>query len=62
MVLEVSAIDLIQQNKIKPKSKIGLMQILNLFKKWRIDLNKKKHYELMEIILDESGYTKMLKR
>ncbi len=59
--LEDSAIDLIQLNKIKPKAKFGLMQILNLFKKWRLDLNEKKHYELIEIILDESGYSKMLK-
>ena len=38
------------------------MHILNLFKKWRNDLKIKKHYELMEIILDESGYSKMLKQ
>mgnify|MGYP001258584011 CR=1 FL=1 len=59
--LEDSAIELIQLNKIKPKTKLGLMQILNLFNKWRQDLKNKKHYELMEIILDESGYSKMLK-
>ena len=59
--LEDSAIELLQLNKIKPKTKLGLVNILNLFNKWRSDLNKKKHYELMEIILDESGYSKMLK-
>jgi len=59
--LEDSAIELLQLNKIKPKTKIGLIGILNMFKKWRFDLNKKKHYELMEIILDESGYSQMLK-
>jgi len=59
--LEDSAIDLLQQNKIKPKTKLSLMQILNLFNKWRSDLKEKKHYELMEIILDESCYSKMLK-
>ena len=59
--LEDSAIDLLQLNKIKPKTKLSLMQILNLFKKWRMNLKEKKHYELMEIILDESGYSKMLK-
>ena len=32
-----------------------------MFNKWRSDLKEKKHYELMEIILDESGYSKMLK-
>jgi DNA helicase II / ATP-dependent DNA helicase PcrA len=59
--LEDSAIDLLQLNKIKPKTKIGLVKILNLFNKWREDLKQKKHYELLEIILDESGYSKSLK-
>ena len=59
--LEDSAFDLIQLNKIKPKAKLGLTQILNLFKKWRLDLKEKKHYELIEIIFDESGYSRMLK-
>ena len=59
--LEDSAIELLQLNKIKPKVKLGLVAILNMFNKWRSDLKIKKHYELMEIILDESGYSKMLK-
>ena len=59
--LEISAIELLQLNKIKPKTKLGLIKILNLFNKWRLDLKQKKHYELMEIILDESGYSKTLK-
>ena len=59
--LEDSAVDLLQSNKIKPKAKLGLIQILNLLKKWRLDSKEKKHYELMEIILDESGYSQMLK-
>jgi len=59
--LEDSAVELLQLNKIKPKTKLGLVKIFNLFNKWRSDLKKKKHYELMEIILDESGYSKMLK-
>ena len=59
--LEDSANELLLLNKIKPKTKLGLIRILNLFNKWRSDLKIKKHYELMEIILDESGYSKMLK-
>jgi len=59
--LEDSAIELLQLNKIKPKTKLGLVKILNMFNKWRDDLKKKRHYELMETILDESGYSKMLK-
>ena len=59
--LEDSAIELLQLNRIKPKTKLGLTKILNLFNKWRYDLRQKKHYELIGIILDESGYSKMLK-
>ena len=59
--LEDSAVDLLQLDKIKPKTKLGLVKILNLFNKWRLDLKEKKHYELMEIMLDESGYSNMLK-
>jgi DNA helicase II / ATP-dependent DNA helicase PcrA len=59
--LEDSSIDLLQLNKIKPKTKLGLVKILNLFNKWRTDSKEKKHYELLEIILDESGYSKNLK-
>jgi len=59
--LEDTAVELLQLNKIKPKTKLGLVKILNMFNKWRSDLKKKKHYELMEIVLDESGYSKMLK-
>ncbi len=59
--LEDSALDLLQLNKIKPKAKIGLVKMLNLFNKWRKDLRERNHYELIEIILDESGYSQMLK-
>ena len=59
--LEDSAIELLELNKIKPKTRLGLVKILDMFSKWRYDSKKKKHYELMEIILDESGYSKMLK-
>jgi len=59
--LEDSALNLIELDKLKPKTKISLKNILELFKKWRLDLKNKKHYEVMEIVLDESGYSKMLK-
>ena len=61
LCLEESAIKLIQMNKIKPKAKIGLLSILNLLNKWRQDLKSKDHRKLMQIILDESGYSAMLK-
>tara|TARA_B100000029_G_scaffold388658_1_gene384901 strand:+ start:12693 stop:14732 length:2040 start_codon:yes stop_codon:yes gene_type:complete len=59
--LEDSAYELLQLNKIKLKTRSNLIKILNLFAKWRKDMLIKKHYELMEIILDESGYSEMLK-
>ena len=61
--LEKSAISLIQENKIKPKTKLGLNSLLNLLEKWRNDLFNKKigHIKLIQTILDESGYSQMLK-
>ena len=61
--LERSAISLVQKNQIKPKTKIGLNSLLNLLEKWRNDLFNKKigHIKLIQNILDESGYSQMLK-
>ncbi len=61
--LEKSAISLIQENKIKPKTKLGLSSLLNLLAKWRNDVLNKKigHIKLIQTILDESGYSQMLK-
>ena len=61
--LEKSSKNLIEMNLIKPKTKIGLNSFLNLIDKWRYDLNIKKfnHVKLLQIILDESGYSAMLK-
>mgnify|MGYP001160247211 CR=1 FL=1 len=61
--LEKSSKKLIEMNLIKPKTKIGLNSFLSLIDKWRYDLNIKKfnHVKLLQIILDESGYSAMLK-
>jgi DNA helicase-2/ATP-dependent DNA helicase PcrA len=61
--LEKSATSLIQENKIKPKTKLGLNSLLSLLEKWRNDLFNKKigHIKLIQTILDESGYSQMLK-
>ena len=61
--LENSSKNLIELNKIKPKTKIGLFNFLNLLEKWRNDHYKKKidHVKLLQIILDESGYSLLLK-
>ncbi len=61
--LESSSKKMIQENLIKPKAKIGLSSFLNLISKWRnqIKVNKINHIKLLQIVLDESGYSSMLK-
>ena len=61
--LENSSRKMIEKNLIKPKAKIGLNIFLDLISKWRNDLNIKKinHVKLLQIVLDESGYSAMLK-
>ena len=54
---------MIQENLIKPKTKVGLQMFLDLISKWRNDINNKNigHIKLLQFILDESGYSAMLK-
>ena len=59
--LEDSARQLLQLNKFKPKTKVIFSNLLDLIEKWRSDLKKNKHYDLLKIVLDESGYSAMLK-
>ncbi len=61
--LEIASKKLIEMNLIKPKTKIGLSSFLFLIEKWRNDLNIKKinHVKLLQFVLDESGYSTMLK-
>jgi len=61
--LEFASKKLIEMNLIKPKTKLGLTSFLFLIEKWRNDLNVKKigHVKLLQFVLDESGYSAMLK-
>ena len=61
--LEVASKKLIELNLIKPKTKIGLSSFLLLMQKWRNELNIKNtnHVKLLQLVLDESGYSAMLK-
>jgi len=61
--LERSSIKMLEQNLIKPKAKIGLSFFINSLNKWRNDLKVKKsnHVKLLQIVMDESGYSAMLK-
>tara|TARA_B100002051_G_scaffold258345_1_gene276638 strand:- start:418 stop:2442 length:2025 start_codon:yes stop_codon:yes gene_type:complete len=60
--LEVGAKKMIELNLIKPKPKLGLNSILNLLSRWRSELkNNMSHVKLLQIILDDSGYSQKLK-
>jgi DNA helicase II / ATP-dependent DNA helicase PcrA len=61
--LEQASLKMIDKNLIKPKTKIGLSFFLNSLSKWRNDLKIKKisHIKLLQVVLDESGYSAMLK-
>ena len=61
--LERASIKMLEQNLVKPKAKIGLSLFINSLIKWRNDLAVKKtnHIKLLQIVLDESGYSAMLK-
>ncbi len=61
--MERASIKMLEQNLIKPKAKIGLNLFINSVGKWRSDLVVKKsnHIKLLQVILDESGYSAMLK-
>ena len=63
LCLEHASKIMIENNLIKPKAKIGLSTFLSLLRKWRNDLkiNKLSHVKLLQIILDESTYSAMLK-
>ena len=63
LCLEISSKRMIEENLIKPKAKVGLNIFLNLIDKWRNDLKIKNinHVKLLQIVLDESGYSSMLK-
>ena len=63
LCLEHSSRAMIEENLIKPKAKIGLSSFLDLIKKWRNDLKIKgmSHIKLLQIVLDESGYSALLK-
>ncbi len=61
--LERASIKMLEQNLIKPKAKIGLNLFINYLTKWRNDLiiKKSNHIKLLQNVLDESGYSAMLK-
>ena len=59
--LEDSIIKLLELDKFKPKIKTSLSQLINMIHKWRKESLNVKHYDLLKTILDESGYSAVLK-
>ena len=61
LCLEDSIIKLLEKGEFKPKIKTALTQLINIITKWRKDSFKMKHFDLLKLVLDESGYSTMLK-
>jgi len=53
--------DLIKTSEIKPKTKISLGHFIELTERWNDLIDKRNHYEMAEIILEDSGYLEMLR-
>lgn len=56
-----AAAELLATDEIKGKARTSLNVLITAFDRWRSQLDTTPHTELAEIILDESGYTDMLK-
>ena len=59
--MEDSIIKILENGDFKPKIKTSLNQFINMIHKWRKDSLSMKHFDLLKLILDESGYSAMLK-
>jgi DNA helicase-2/ATP-dependent DNA helicase PcrA len=59
--LEDSIIKILELGEFKPKIKASLSQLINFIHKWREDSKNLKHYDLLKLVLDESGYSAVLK-
>ncbi len=59
--LEDSIMKILEKGDFKPKIKTALNQLINMIIKWRKDALKMKHFDLLKLVLDESGYSSMLK-
>ncbi len=61
LCLEDAIIKLIEKNEFKPKIKSSLSQLINMIHKWRKEMLNMKHHDLLKLVLDESGYSAILK-
>ena len=53
--------DLIKTSEIKPKTKISLKHFVELTERWNDLIGERSHYDMAEIILEDSGYLEMLR-
>ena len=53
--------DLIKTSEIKPKTKISLGYFVELTERWNSLISERSHYDMAEIILEDSGYLEMLR-
>ena len=61
LCLEDSIIKMLEKGDFRPKTKTSLSKLINAISKWRKDSMHNKHYDLLKLVLDESGYSEMLK-
>ena len=61
LCLEDSIVKILEKGDFKPKIKNALNQLINMIVKWRKDSLNMKHYDLLKLVLDESGYSGVLK-
>ncbi len=54
-----SVSQLIQTDELRPRLRSSLMEVVQDFERWRAQLEEMEHTELAQVILDESGYTRM---
>ena len=53
--------DLIKTSEIKPKTKVSLKHFVELTERWNDLIGERSHYDMAEIILEDSGYLEMLR-
>jgi len=61
LCLEDSIIKILEKGEFKPKIKTSLSQLINMIHKWRKNSQNMKHFDLLKLVLDESGYSAVLK-
>ena len=61
LCLEDAIINLLELDKFKPKIKKTFSILIKMIEKWRNEANTMKHYDLLKLILDESGYSSAIK-